>query len=78
MAVKHVELMNANNGLGCLGKAAHDEPVFILRAQDKLAAGLVRQWAEQAQAAGCNSAKVAEALECAAAMTTWPTRKYPD
>lgn len=78
MAVKHVELMNANNGLGCLGKAAHDEPVFILRAQDKLAAGLVRLWAEQAHDHGCDNRKVAEAFECAAAMEAWPTRKYPD
>ena len=70
MATKHnsVSLM----------KAKDDEPIFVLRAQDKLAAGVVRQWAEQAAQAGCGNAKVREAREIADAMERWPTRKVPD
>lgn len=29
----------------CLNSAAMNEPVFVLRANDELAAGVVRQWA---------------------------------
>jgi hypothetical protein len=61
-----------------LKKANDDEPIFVLRAQDRLAAEAVRYWAEQAQQAGSSEAKVAEAREIAAAMERWPTRKLPD
>jgi hypothetical protein len=30
MATKAVEMLSAIQGIGCLGKARHDEPVFIL------------------------------------------------
>ena len=70
MATKHnsVSLM----------KAEDDEPIFVLRAQDVLAAGVVRAWAEQAARAGCGDAKVHEAREIADAMERWPIRKVPD
>ena len=29
----------------CLNRAAEDEPIFVLRAHDELAAGVVRHWA---------------------------------
>jgi hypothetical protein len=32
-------------GTSCLSRAAHDEPIFVLRANDPLAAQTVRQWA---------------------------------
>jgi hypothetical protein len=31
-------------GKGCLGKAADDEPVFVLRAQDKFFIPVVKMW----------------------------------
>jgi hypothetical protein len=65
-------------GRGCLGKAADNEPVFVLRAQDMSAPGLVRLWAENASSVGCSSEKVAEALKCAVEMEAWPNRKDPD
>jgi hypothetical protein len=58
--------------------AGSDEPVFILRAQDKLAAELVRDWAERAERAGSPHAKVIDALACADAMDAWPVKKVPD
>ena len=70
MATKH------NNP--CADKAADDEPIFTLRAQDKLAPMVVRYWAELAEDAGSPAAKVEEALRCADEMDAWPTKKVPD
>ncbi len=78
MATAARELELAQTGQGCLGKAADDEPVFILRAQDKLAADLVDLWADRAQANGCGMAKVIEAMDLAQKMRAWPTQKFPD
>lgn len=63
---------------GCLAKAADDEPVFVTRAQDALAAELVERWAIQARAAGCGNDKVQEAKSIADEMLHWPIRKMPD
>ena len=70
MATKHnnVSLMKADDM----------EPIFVLRAQDRLAAAVVRFWADEAEKAGSNAAKITEAREVAAAMEQWPTRKVPD
>lgn len=54
------------------------EPVFILRAQDKLAPTIVRHWADLAVEVECPADKVAEARTKAQRMEQWPTRKYPD
>ena len=62
----------------CLQKAADDEPIFVLRAQDMLAPDLVRDWATRARATGCPSYKCDEALALADRMEAWPKRKYPD
>jgi len=81
MATKKEELEKALRGEGCLGKAADDEPVFILRAQDKLAAAIVREWAERLYAAapfGTRNEKIDEARRLADAMDRWRTRKLPD
>jgi len=78
MGTKAEELANANCGVGCLGKAAPDEPVFILRAQDVLAARLVEEWAVLADNLGCPQSKVNEAFELAHRMREWPNRKNPD
>ena len=63
---------------GCWAKATDDEPVFVLRAQDKLAPGLIRQWAAMAHALGTSQAKIGAALDLADKMDAWPERKYPD
>jgi hypothetical protein len=43
MSLKRDELTNPN---GCLNKAADDEPIFVLRANDVIAANIVRRWAD--------------------------------
>ncbi|MFN3624416.1 MAG: hypothetical protein ACK4TP_10175 [Hyphomicrobium sp.] len=73
--LKRDEISNPNS---CLNKAADDEPVFVLRAQDELAAAVVTDWAILAQKRGVSEQKVKEALELADAMKAWPTRKLPD
>jgi hypothetical protein len=78
MALAKRERALVRNGKGSLGKAADDEPVFILRGQDRLAPILVELWAELARSHGCPSGKVREARSMATAMRRWPKRKYPD
>lgn len=73
MAIKSAELVS-----GCFAKAADDEPLFVLRAQDKCAPQHVRDWADHAELRGCSPEKVAEARALADQMEAWPTRKYPD
>lgn len=66
---------------GCFAKAADDEPLFVLRAQDAIAPHIVRTWAQGARAAGVNEAKVVEAEQLAARMEQWQNenrRKIPD
>ena len=78
MATKQEEINKMTRGEGCLGKAASDEPLFILRAQDAHAADLVEKWAIWARASGCGDDKVNEAMQIAEEMRKWPTRKMPD
>lgn len=79
MGLAKDEIRNANEGKGCLGKAAPDEPVFILRAQDRFAASLVRDWALMMRMQrGSDHPKYAEAMQLADAMDAWPNRKIPD
>jgi len=52
----------------CYGNALPDEPMFVLLARDRHAAGLVRLWALLRAKDGEDEAKVAEALACADAM----------
>mgnify|MGYP001564185867 FL=1 len=61
----------ALRGKGCLGRCAPDEPVFVLRAQDRCAAATVRQWAAAAQHVGAPREKVVQALDDADAMDAW-------
>lgn len=71
----------------CYAKAHPDEPVFVLRGQDKLAPSLVKEWAlmfcevvldHSHTPIHCHNEKVKEALACAKAMEEWQTRKLPD
>ena len=61
----------------CWNKAAPEEPVFVLRAQDMLAPAVVELWARLAQLHGANPDKVREAMDCAALMAKWEKRKFP-
>lgn len=78
MATKKEVLEAALRGEWCLGKANDAEPVFVLRAQDIHAAGLIEQWADLAEEDGCPADKVADARNVVAAMRAWPKRRYPD
>jgi hypothetical protein len=74
----------ALKGKGPLGRAADDEPVFLLRAQDCLAADFVDKWAIQASllvpVAGAEATghKVGVAHQIADFMRRWPIHKNPD
>ena len=85
MTITAKELREATaRGEGPLGKAHDDEPVFLLRAQDNLAADLVDTWAIQASVAvpsvggSAMGHKVAEAQLIADFMRRWPIHKSPD
>lgn len=64
-------------GIACYDKAGMDEPLFVLRAQDKLAPILVRLWAAMADLGGTKPEIVAEARAVAFAMEEWPFHKHP-
>lgn len=84
--LKREELDLANNEEGCLGKAADDEPVFILRAKDVLAPIAVRRWADMLEAASHpddrpRRDKAMEARKLARDMEAWSLAnggKIPD
>ena len=66
----------------CLANVADDEPIFVLRAQDALAPGIVFTWATLAQFNGVPATKCAEARRVADQMVQWQVRnksgKIPD
>jgi len=71
----------ANPGLyDCYSKAAPDEPIFVLRANDPIAVYIVTEWAKEYnkrcylysnEMTDAQLAKYNEALECAQAMLRW-------
>lgn len=71
--------VNELKGPSCLTAAADDEPLFVLRAHDELAAGIVVEWAtayaRSKRAAGLfgvdQRAKYDEALQLAVEMLYW-------
>lgn len=68
------EINAAIRGEGCLGKAAPDEPVFVLRAQDRFAPMLVELWANMLTLAATEAwqdTKAEEARKLAAEMRAW-------
>jgi hypothetical protein len=64
-------------GPSCLTRAADDEPLFVLRANDDLAPNIVREWAHEyllrkrGNFTPQNSAKFLEALQLALDMERW-------
>ena len=72
MATKSEELRNDHS---CLNKADADEPIFVLRAHDPLAAQTIRLWA--AMAAGVHEDdKVTQALIDAEAAERWHEDRF--
>lgn len=82
MATAKETIANALAGYGCLGKAADDEPVFVLRAKDLIAPMVVDKWAGVAKVWGTPNAKTEDAKAVARAMRDWqsihPETKTPD
>lgn len=75
------EIAALHRGEGPLAKAAPTEPIFILRAQDRLAPSIVEAWADLAASLGSPHEKVREARELAESMKRWQRRhgaKTPD
>jgi len=65
----------------CLNKVKPGEPIFVLRAQDKLAPALVFLWAAMAELHGCPYEKADEAKGLAVDMRIWAVdhgSKFPD
>ncbi len=61
-----------------LKSMAINEPVFVLRARDPIAADIVRAWAWRAQCLHVNADKVEEARRVATKMDKWTTKQLPD
>lgn len=59
-------------------KIPEDEPVFLIRAQDKVGADAVRAWASFAEAVGASFEIVRIAREHADKMEAWYIHKTPD
>jgi hypothetical protein len=76
MATKAEELKD-----GCLSKVAEDEPVFVLRARDKLAPLAVMDWIARAEMMGVSREKIDGAIDLLHKMWVWRAAngsKLPD
>lgn len=80
--IKNEEIANP---LSCLNKAASDEPIFVLRANDHLAADIVREWARRYAESKITDGvdfekekkKYHEALNAADLMDGWRRTRQP-
>ncbi len=70
------EMWRLQAKLGC-GDLPDNEPLFVLRAQDRFAAGLVRRWVQICAEAGTPDSKLTEAMRLADAMDRWPVKQTP-
>jgi hypothetical protein len=71
---QNLTYLKANNET--LRKVNDDEPIFILRAQDNTAPGIVLQWISQNMNI-VSEAKIKEALQTALAMRRYDHRRNP-
>lgn len=55
----------------CYANAQPDEPMFVLLGRDPAACALVTLWADIREAMGEDPSKIAEARQCASALTRW-------
>ncbi|MCZ6655603.1 MAG: hypothetical protein O7D91_21550 [Planctomycetota bacterium] len=60
------------------GTLPDDEPLFTLRAEDCMSAGLVRVWCIMARKIGVPTEKILEAESLAQQMEEWSLKKVPD
>lgn len=60
------------------GLIPEDEPVFLLRAQDRVASAAVRHWAKLNKRAGGDSMLTELAEQLADDMDAWPKKKRAD
>ncbi len=67
---KMEELTDMNS---CINKAADDEPIFVLRANDPLAPTVIDYWANMAEGGDHEEWKIKEARELAQGMRRWKT-----
>lgn len=66
-------------GPSCFSKAADNEPLFVLRAQDRTADLVVQKWIDlNVSRLGFQHPKILEAIKLRDAMAEWPSRKLPD
>lgn len=75
--------MSFKHDPGLLDKIGDDEPIFILRAQDIVAAAIVDEWAKVALMQGSPSEKVYGAIQVATDIRAWQYKngrkvKVPD
>ncbi len=61
----------------CLEKAKDNEPIFVLRGQDKSSPKIIFAWMAQ-NFENLSSQRLQEAFDTAMAMKRWPNRKHPD
>jgi len=59
------------------GKLPEDEPLFVLRAKDVLASGLIHIWIIAAKAMGVPSEKLDKAQKLADEIDSWPIKEIP-
>ena len=78
MWTKRDVLEAAARGEGCLGKAADDEPIFVVRGQDLLFGETVEEWAAKLRARSPvrGAAKAAEADVFASETREWQKTHY--
>jgi hypothetical protein len=60
------------------GLIPEDEPVFLIRGQDKAGPETLRYWADNAHLHGASEEIIQRALNQAEAMEAWQTKKTPD
>lgn len=72
------ETMTAADGIAYLTTLPANEPIFILRGQDTLAAPTVFDWALRAERHNVSTDKVHGALVAGSNMLHWPVKKLPD
>ncbi len=60
------------------GKIPADEPVFLIRGQDRFAGAALRYYADLAEMGGAGEDLVKATLRQSHLMDAWPKRKTPD
>lgn len=73
------KIQEIENPESCLNRAEDDEPLFVIRAKDKVSASVVRSWAEWASLSGAHEPeKIQEARAIAEDMENWRRENYPE